>query len=80
MKVTKKQKPALQIELPEDTTKCSFQLKKSVAEELRQYAEFLSDHHRAKVPEESVLETLLSKLAKDNLFKLWKKEKAGAQP
>lgn len=73
-KSEKEQKPALKIEFPDTAPNCSFYLDKSSREALAQYSGFLSEHHNSTVSESRVIESLISKISKDKLFKKWKKE------
>lgn len=73
-KSEKGQKPVLKIEFPEAAPNCSFHLDKASLEALEQYSGFLSKHHNSVVSESRVIESLISRLSKDKLFRKWKKD------
>lgn len=71
----------LKIDLPEEKIKTAFKLKPSSQKILKEYAIYLSDFHNKKVSEDTILDSMLEKLAKDKDFKIFcsiMNEKKGA--
>jgi hypothetical protein len=54
-----------------------FNLKEASSSLLQEYSSFLSEHHKCKVHEDLVIESLITKLRKDKSFKAWR-ERASA--
>jgi hypothetical protein len=67
--------PKVRIALPSKAIRKTFALQQSHAETLTLYAQFLSAYHSSKVTEDSILESLLSRLSHDKAFRAWQTQR-----
>jgi hypothetical protein len=67
--------PKVRIAIPSKAIRKTFALPQSQAETLTQYAEFLSAYHASRVSEETILESLLSRLSRDKAFRAWQTQR-----
>ena len=67
--------PKVRIALPSKPVRKTFALPESHAETLTQYAQFLTAYHSSKVTEDSILESLLSRLCRDKAFRAWQTQR-----
>lgn len=64
--------PRLSVPVPDSQVRKTFLLKRQLSSLLSEYTSFLSEHHSRRIDESLVVETLITKLAKDRHFKVWK--------
>lgn len=76
MKVNKSdRRPKVTIQLPTKSVRKSFSLPEDLCSVLSEYTQFLSAYHAGKISEDSVLQSLLTRLSRDKAFKAWRAQR-----
>lgn len=75
-KIKKHRGPKVSVELPVKPVRKYFAIKEPIYQILAQYTAFLSEYHKQKIEEDSIIESLILKIANDRDFKSWKARSA----